>query len=78
MATAKASYKQQGQTFPKQGTTEYATIKSQAITLLVQQAEREQKAKDLGIEITDKQIDARLKRSSSSTSAARRSSTRRS
>jgi parvulin-like peptidyl-prolyl isomerase len=61
MATAVASYKQQGKTFPKQGTTEYASIKSQAITLLVQETEREEKAKDLGIEITDKQIDARLK-----------------
>jgi peptidyl-prolyl cis-trans isomerase C len=61
MATAVASYKQQGKTFPKQGTTEYASIKSQAITLLVQETEREEKAKDLGIEVTDKQIDARLK-----------------
>ena len=61
MATAEASYKQQGKAFPKQGTSEYASIKSQAMTLLVQETEREQKAKDLGIEITDKQIDARLK-----------------
>jgi parvulin-like peptidyl-prolyl isomerase len=61
MATAVASYKQQGKSFPKQGTTEYASIKSQAMTLLVQETEREQKAEDLGIEITDKQIDARLK-----------------
>jgi parvulin-like peptidyl-prolyl isomerase len=61
MATAQASYKQQGRKFPKQGTSEYATIKSQAVTLLVQQAEREEKAKDLGVDISDKQIDARLK-----------------
>jgi parvulin-like peptidyl-prolyl isomerase len=61
MSTAEASYKQQGRKFPKQGTTEYATIKSQAVTLLVQQTERDAKAKDLGIEITDKQIDDRLK-----------------
>jgi len=61
MATAEASFKQQGRKFPKQGTSEYASIKSQAVTLLVQQAEREAKAKDLGIEISDKQVDARLK-----------------
>jgi len=61
MATAQASFKQQGRTFPKQGTSDYATIKSQAVTLLVQQAEREEKAKDLDIEITDQQIEARLK-----------------
>jgi peptidyl-prolyl cis-trans isomerase C len=60
MATAIASYKQQGKKFPKQGTTEYAQLKSQAVTLLVQETEREQKAEDLGIEITDKQIDDRL------------------
>src|SRR4051794_19917683 len=61
LSTAEASFKQQGRTFPKQGTSEYATIKSQAVTLLIQQAEREEKANDLGIEVTDKQIDARLK-----------------
>jgi len=60
MATAEASFKQQGRKFPKQGTSEYASIKSQAVTLLVQQAEREQKAKALGIDISDKQIDDRL------------------
>src|SRR4051794_29231808 len=37
---AKQSYKQSGQTFPKEGTTAYQSIKSQAITLLVQHAER--------------------------------------
>ena len=40
MATAKRSFKSQGRTFPKQGTQEYATLRSQAVTLLVQQAER--------------------------------------
>jgi foldase protein PrsA len=61
MSTAQASFKQQGRKFPKQGTAEYATIKSQAVTLLVQQAEREEKAADLGVEISDKQIEDRLK-----------------
>ena len=60
MATAKESFKSQGRAFPKQGTTEYSTLKTQAITLLVQQAEREEKAKSLGISITDKQIQTRL------------------
>jgi parvulin-like peptidyl-prolyl isomerase len=60
MATAKQSYKSQGRTFPKTGTSGYATLKSQAVTLLVQQAEREEKAKSLGITVTDKQIQARL------------------
>jgi parvulin-like peptidyl-prolyl isomerase len=60
MSTAQASFKQQGRKFPKQGTPEYATIKSQAVTLLIQQAEREEKAKELGIDVSDKQIADRL------------------
>lgn len=61
LSTAQASFKQQGRKFPKQGTAEYATIKSQAVALLVQQAEREEKAQDLGIDVSDKQIADRLK-----------------
>jgi parvulin-like peptidyl-prolyl isomerase len=60
MSTAQASFKQQGRTFPKPGTAEYATIKSQAVTLLVQQAEREEKAKTLGVSVSSSQIDTRL------------------
>ena len=57
---AKQSFTKQGKTFPKQGTTEFETVKGQAVTLLVQQAEREEKATSEGITVTDKQIDARL------------------
>jgi peptidyl-prolyl cis-trans isomerase C len=57
---AKQSYKSQGQTFPKVGTSGYETVKGEAISLLVQQAEREEKAAAIGIDITDKQIDNRL------------------
>jgi parvulin-like peptidyl-prolyl isomerase len=60
MAQAKQSFKAQGQAWPKAGTTGYATIKGEAVTLMVQSAEREQKATDLGITVTTKQIDARL------------------
>src|SRR4029079_153762 len=38
---AKASLTSQGQTFPKEGSTEYESIKAQAIWLLVQGAARE-------------------------------------
>jgi parvulin-like peptidyl-prolyl isomerase len=57
---AKRSYTQQGKTFPKQGTTEYETVKGQAVALLVQQAERTEKAKSEGINITDSQVEKRL------------------
>jgi peptidyl-prolyl cis-trans isomerase C len=60
MAQAKQSFKTQGQAFPKPGSTGYQTIKGEAVTLMVQGAEREQKATDLGITVTDKQVDTRL------------------
>ena len=60
LAQAKLQFKQNGRAFPKQGTTEYEAVKTQVVNLLVQEAEREQKAKSLGIVITDKQIANRL------------------
>jgi parvulin-like peptidyl-prolyl isomerase len=57
---AQRSFKQQGRTFPKQGTTEYETVKGQAMTLLVQQAERESKADSMGIKISDADVSKRL------------------
>jgi len=60
LAQAKLSFKQNNRPFPKQGTTDYETVKSQVINLLVQQEERAQKAQSLGITITDKQITNRL------------------
>ena len=60
LGQAKRSFQQQGRKFPKQGTTDYETLKGQAVALLVQQAEREEKAKEMGIEVTAKQVDQRL------------------
>jgi foldase protein PrsA len=60
MQSAAKNFQTQGRKFPKAGTSEYASIKSQAVTLLVQQTERTQKAKSLGIAVTDKQVSARL------------------
>ena len=57
---AERSFKSQGRKFPKQGSSEYATIKNQAVTLLVQQAEREEKAADMGVELSDEDVDKRL------------------
>ena len=61
MSQAKLSYQQSGQKFPKQGTTQYEAIKSQAIDLLVQQAERQAAAASLGVTVTDQQVDDQLK-----------------
>jgi parvulin-like peptidyl-prolyl isomerase len=49
-----------GKTFPKQGTTEYEALKSKAVTVLLQNAERTESAATQGIKITDKQVEARL------------------
>jgi foldase protein PrsA len=49
-----------GASFPKQGTSQYQTVKSQVVTALVQQAERSERAKAEGITVTDKQVDAKL------------------
>ncbi len=57
---AKTNYKQQGKTFPKQGTTAYQSLKAQAVSLLVQQAERVEKADSMGIHPSTKDVDTRL------------------
>jgi foldase protein PrsA len=60
MASAASSYKQQGQPFPKPGTSGYQSVKSQAITLLVQRAERQDEASKLGVKVTDADVQKRL------------------
>ena len=60
LGRAKIAYKQQGQAFPKQGTTNYQAIRDNVVTLLVEQAELDQKAASMGIKVTDADIDARV------------------
>jgi parvulin-like peptidyl-prolyl isomerase len=60
MSEAKTNLKSQGQAFPKAGTAQYATIKSRAVTLLVQEAERETEAAKLGLAIPQKDIQTKL------------------
>lgn len=60
MEQAKQSVKQQGQAVPKEGTTKFQTLKSEVVALLVQQAEREDKANSMGIKVTTADIDKRL------------------
>ena len=67
-----------GKTFPKQGTTQYEALKTKAMTVLLQQAERAESATSDGIKVSDKQVQTRLRRSRSSTSTTTRRSTRRS
>src|SRR6476469_179840 len=60
LARAKIAYKQQGQAFPKQGTTNYQAVRDNVLTILVEQAELDQKAAAMGIKVTDAEIDARI------------------
>ena len=60
LSQAKKSYASQKRDFPKAGSAEYEQLKNQAVQYLVQRAEFAQKAKDLDVEISDKQIDDRL------------------
>lgn len=60
IAQAKSSYRAQKREFPKAGTPEYATLKNQAVAFLVQRVQFEQKAEELDVEVSDKQVDERL------------------
>jgi len=60
LAGAKRTYAARKTPFPKPGTTQYKQLQDQAMQYLVQQSELEQKAKDLGVTVTDKDVDARL------------------
>jgi foldase protein PrsA len=61
IAQAKRTYKAQKRSFPKAGSAEYRALQTQAVEFLIQREEFAQKAKDLGINVTDKQVDDRLK-----------------
>src|SRR5438874_539128 len=60
LSQAQQSYEQQKRAFPKPGTQQYEQLKQQAVQFLVQRSEFAQKASDMGITISDKQVDDRL------------------
>jgi parvulin-like peptidyl-prolyl isomerase len=47
-------------TFPKPGTADYKTLQDKAMAYLVQEKELEQKGKDLGVEVTDADVDKQI------------------
>lgn len=57
MEQAKKSMEAQNQSFPKQGTQEYLSIQQQYVAFLVQKTEFEQAADELGVEITDADVE---------------------
>jgi parvulin-like peptidyl-prolyl isomerase len=60
IAGAQRNYKARKAAFPKAGTTQYKAIQDQAVSYLVQEDELGQKAKELSIKVTPKDIDAAL------------------
>ena len=61
MERAKKSYKTNSQEFPSPGSADYDRIKAQAVSFLVQKAEFAQEADKMGITVSDKEIQKRLK-----------------
>jgi parvulin-like peptidyl-prolyl isomerase len=60
MDRAERSYKAQKKAFPKPGSTEYEQLKTQALTYLVQQAEFSEEAGNMGIKVSDSDVDTRI------------------
>ena len=61
MTGTKSAYVARKTAFPKPGTTQFKALQDQTMKYLVQQSELEQKAKTLGITVTDKDVQARIK-----------------
>jgi foldase protein PrsA len=61
LARAKRSYTAQKRAFPKAGSTEYQSLVSEIVKYLVQIDEFDQKAAELHVSVTPKQVDDRLK-----------------
>jgi parvulin-like peptidyl-prolyl isomerase len=58
IAQAKKGYAAQKQQFPKAGTPEYQSLQTQYVAYLVELEEFRQEAEELGIEVTNKDVDA--------------------
>jgi len=59
---AKKTYEAQDQQFPTNGTPEYKNVQAQYVKFLVQREEFEQEAEELGIEVTEKDVDAEVEK----------------
>jgi foldase protein PrsA len=58
---ARKGYQQQKRPFPKAGSQDYEQLKGQIMQFLVQRSQFEQRAEDMGIDVSDKQVEDRLK-----------------
>ena len=60
ISQARTSYENQQRAFPKAGSKEYQTLKDKVVEVLVQRRQFEQAAEEMGIEVTDQQVEDRL------------------
>jgi peptidyl-prolyl cis-trans isomerase C len=59
---AKQAYEAQKQDFPKVGTPEYQNVQTQYVAFLVQREEFEKEAEELGITVTEKDVDKEVEK----------------
>jgi foldase protein PrsA len=59
---AKRGYEAQNREFPRVGTPEYVSVQNQYVKFLVQLAQYEQEAEELGVEVTEKDVDAEVEK----------------
>ena len=57
---AQRSYQAQHKAFPKPGTQTYGAVRAQIIQFLVERSEYDQKASDLNVKVSDKDVNDRL------------------
>jgi len=62
IAQAESRLKAQGQKIPAAGSQEYQAFQQNALQFLVQRAQFEQKAEELGVSVSDAEVEERLKR----------------
>ncbi len=62
VAHGKRTYEAQQQEFPRVGTPEYQNVQKQYVAFLVQNEQFEHEAEELGVEVTEKDVDAEVKK----------------
>jgi foldase protein PrsA len=62
IAHGKRTYEASQQDFPRVGTPEYQNVQKQYVAYLVQQAQFEHEAEELGVEVTEKDVDAEVEK----------------
>src|SRR5205814_959309 len=60
MSQQMLSLRSQGRAFPKAGSTEYASLRTQVLSVLIQNAEFENEAAKLGVKVSDQDVQAQL------------------